>query len=110
MKIASVADVKAHFSAFMKESESGPVIITRNGKPAAVLLNVVDEAEIEGLVLAYSPKFRAVIQTALEVIRQTGGIPHEEFWQQLDTAYAEPAASKPAGEQETAKPRGKRRS
>ena len=55
MKIASVADVKAHFSAYMKESESGPVIITRNGKPAAVLLNVVDEDEIEGLLLAFSP-------------------------------------------------------
>lgn len=57
MRIASVADMKAHFSAFLKESAKGPVIITRNGKPTAVLLNVEDEDELEGLVLAYSPKF-----------------------------------------------------
>lgn len=31
MKIASVADGKAYFSAYMKETEAGPVMITRNG-------------------------------------------------------------------------------
>jgi hypothetical protein len=29
MKIASVADVKAHFSAYLKASEQEPVLITR---------------------------------------------------------------------------------
>ena len=38
MKIAAVADVKAHLSAYVDECENeGPVIITRNGK-APVLL------------------------------------------------------------------------
>lgn len=89
MKIASVADVKAHFSAYMKESETGPVVITRNGKPAAILLNVVDEDEIEGLILAYSPKFHAILHAAREEIKQTGGIPHDDFWQQVDTDYGD---------------------
>jgi prevent-host-death family protein len=89
MKIASVADVKARFSAYLKDSESGPVIITRNGKPAAVLLNIGDEDEIEGLLLAYSPKFHAILQAARAEIRQTGGIPHDEFWQQVDAEYTD---------------------
>ncbi len=89
MKIASVAEVKAHFSAYIKESEAGPVIITRNGKPAAILLPVIDENEIEGLLLAYSPKFRAILQAGREEIKQTGGIPHDEFWQQVDAEYAD---------------------
>ena len=38
MKIASVADVKARFSSFLRESKEGPVIVTRNGKPVGVLL------------------------------------------------------------------------
>ena len=38
MKIASVADVKARLSAYLKESEAGPVVVTRNGKAVAVLL------------------------------------------------------------------------
>ena len=87
MKIASVADVKARFSAYMKESETGPVVITRNGKPAAVLVNIVDEDELDGLLLAYSPKFRAILQAAREEIQKTGGIPHDEFWQQIDDEY-----------------------
>jgi len=57
MKIASVADVKARLSAYLQACEEGPVIITRNGKPAAVLLAVQDEDELERLVLAYSPNF-----------------------------------------------------
>jgi len=60
MKIASVADVKARLSAYMQACEEGPVIITRNGKPAAVLLAVQDEDELERLVLAYSPKFQTL--------------------------------------------------
>src|SRR5207302_5172871 len=62
MKIASVADVKARLSAFLKESEEGPVIITRNGKAVAVLLAVTDDDELERLVLAHSPKFRAILE------------------------------------------------
>ena len=87
MRIASVADMKAHFSAFLKESAKGPVIITRNGKPTAVLLNVKDEDELEGLILAYSPKFRALLQAARDEVRTSGGIPHDEFWRQVDAEF-----------------------
>jgi len=45
MKIASVADVKSRLSAYLKEIEQDPVIITRNGKAVAVLLAVADEDE-----------------------------------------------------------------
>ena len=53
MKIAALADVKAHLSAYVDECENeGPVIITRNGKPAAVLLAPRDNDDLERLVLA----------------------------------------------------------
>lgn len=93
MKIASIAQVKARFSAYIKESQSGPVVVTCNGRPAAVLLNIVDEDELEGLLLAYSPKFQALLHTAREEIRATGGIPHDEFWQQVEAEDAEEPAS-----------------
>jgi len=54
-------------------------VITRNGRSAAVLLAVEDEEELERLVLAYSPKFRAILDQARQQTRQTGGIRHEEF-------------------------------
>ena len=84
MKIASVADVKARFSAFLKASEHGPVIVTRNGRPAAVLLSVQDEDEIERLILAYSPKFQKILGAARRQIREGQGIPHEDFWKEVE--------------------------
>jgi len=84
MRIASVADVKARFSAFLKASKRGPVVVTRNGKPAAVLLSVEDEDEIERLTLAYSPKFRKMLKLARQQIRKGGGIRHEDFWREVE--------------------------
>ena len=84
MKIASVADVKARFSAFLKASKSGPVVVTRNGKPAAVLLSVDDEDEIERLTLAYSPKFQKMLSLARQQIREERGIRHEDFWREVE--------------------------
>ena len=84
MKIASVADVKARFSSFLKESKRGPVIVTRNGKPTAVLLSVEEEDEIERLALAYSPKFQKLLSLARQQIREGAGIPHEDFWREVE--------------------------
>lgn len=84
MRIASVADVKARFSAFLKASKRGPVIVTRNGKPAAVLLSIDDEDEIDRLILAYSPKFQKMLSLAKQQIREGGGIRHEDFWREVE--------------------------
>src|ERR1700693_2416212 len=84
MKIGSVADVKARLSAYLKESQDGPVIITRNGKAVAVLLAVTDEDELERLVLAHSPKFQAILEKSRRQIEETGGIPHDQFWREVE--------------------------
>ena len=88
MKVASVADVKAHFSAFLKASEQGPVIVTRKGKPVAVLLAAGDEEELERLVMAHSPKLQAILEAARQRFRAGAGIPHETFWQEVETENA----------------------
>ncbi len=84
MKIAPIADVKARFSAYLRDSEEGPVSITRNGKPVAVLLSLEDEEEIERMVLAYSPKFQSILQASKQQIRNQGGIEHEDFWRGVE--------------------------
>jgi len=80
MKIAPVADVKARFSAYLKESEEGPVVVTRNGKPVAVLISMEDEEELERIILAYSPKFQSLLEKSRKQIQDKGGIPHQDFW------------------------------
>ena len=84
MKIAPVAELKAQFSAYLKSSAEGPVVVTRHGKPVAVLLSIEDEEELERLVLAYTPKFQGILEAAREQIRETGGIGHDDFWQGVD--------------------------
>ena len=86
MKIASVADVKAHFSAYLRASEEGPVIITRNGKPAAVLSAVTGEEELERLMMAHSPRVQAILEEARQRIQAGAGIPNEEFWEDVEGA------------------------
>src|SRR5262245_19370393 len=89
MKIASVADVKARLSAYLKVSQQGPVVITRNGKAVAVLVAVTDEDELERLVLAHSPKFQALLHKSRRQIEETGGIPHDVFWREVEAENSE---------------------
>lgn len=56
------------------------VVITRNGKPAAVLLPVNDDTELERLALAYSRKLQAILAEAREQVRAGEGISHETLW------------------------------
>src|SRR5271166_5500641 len=91
MKIASVADIKARLSAYLKESEQGPVVVTRNGKAVAVLLAVTDDDELERLVLAHSPKFQALLDKSRRQIGETGGIPHDQFWREVQADSREAA-------------------
>jgi prevent-host-death family protein len=84
MKIASVADVKANLSAYIKASTEELVVITRNGKPVAVLLPMEDDDELERLALAYSRRFQAILHQAREQVRAGGGIPHDDFWRDIE--------------------------
>jgi len=84
MKIAPVAEVKARFSAYLKASADGPIVVTRNGKPVAVLLAMEDEDDLERLILTYSPKFRALLEGAREQIREGKGREHAAFWGEVE--------------------------
>src|SRR5207253_1161539 len=97
MKIASVAEVKSQFSAFLKASEGGPVVVTRNGKPVAVLVGVQDEEEIERLLMAYSPQLRAILDRSRKQIAEGGGIGHEQFWAELETPKAPKSRGRAGG-------------
>jgi prevent-host-death family protein len=81
MKIAALADVKAHLSAYVDECKSeGPVIITRNGKAAAVLLAPEDNDDLERLMLAHSRRFQSLLAKSRRSIKTGKGVSHDEFW------------------------------
>lgn len=80
MRIASVAEVKARLSAYLKATRRGPVVITKNGALVGVLLAPGDEDDLVRLLMAYSPKLRSILDAARQRIREGKGIPHDELW------------------------------
>jgi len=89
MKIASLADVKAHLSAYVDEAEAeGPVIITRNGKAVAVLLAPTDDEDLEQLVLSRSPRFRALLNKSRQSLKAGKGLARDKFWQTVEARNA----------------------
>ena len=81
MRIAPLADVKARLSAYLEECErEGPIVITRNGRPAAVLLTPLNEDDLEGLLFARSPRFQALLERSRRSIRAGKGLTHKDFW------------------------------
>jgi len=80
MNIAPLADVKARFSAYIKKTQDGPVVVTKNGRPVVLLLNIADEDDLERILLANSKKFQAMLDAAEQRIKEAGGISHEDLW------------------------------
>ncbi|MBI2149690.1 MAG: type II toxin-antitoxin system Phd/YefM family antitoxin [Acidobacteria bacterium] len=81
MKIAPLADVKARLSAYIEQSEAeGPVVITRNGRAVAVLVAPVDDADVENLVFARSPRLQKLLAKSRASIKAGRGLSSKEFW------------------------------
>lgn len=80
MRIAPVAEVKSRFSHYLDEAQESPVVVTRNGRPIAVITGVTDPDDLERLILSHTPRFRRLLAAAERRISETGGVPHDEFW------------------------------
>lgn len=81
MKIAPLADVKARLSAYLDEcGVDGPIVITRNGKPAAVLVVPRDDEDLEHLLLGRSPQFQALLDRSRQSVKEGRGLSEKDFW------------------------------
>lgn len=89
MRIASLADVKTHLSTYIDQcTTDGPIVITRNGKPAAVLVAPLDDDDLENLVLARSPRFQAMLARSRQSIEEGKDLSEETFWSTVDRRHA----------------------
>lgn len=86
MKIASVAEIKSQLSAFLKATEAGPVVVTKNGRAVAVLVGVQDDDEVEQLLMAYSPRLQAIVEASRKQIRDGDVLTHDEFWAEVEAS------------------------
>ena len=85
MRIAPLADVKSKLSAYLDECKTdGPIVITRNGKPAAVLVYPVDDEDLENIIFSRSPRLQALLYKSRQSIREGKGLTEGEFWQAVE--------------------------
>jgi prevent-host-death family protein len=81
MRIVPLADAKARLSAYVDQcADDGPVIITRNGKPVAVLVAPVDDDDLDQLMLTRSKRFQALLNKSRRSIAAGKGLSRDEFW------------------------------
>jgi prevent-host-death family protein len=84
MRIVSVAKAKSQLSAYLDEAaESGPIVITRNGKAVAVMLAPRDDDQLEEILLMHSKKFQTMLETSRKSIKAGKATSHDAFWQQV---------------------------
>jgi prevent-host-death family protein len=84
MKIVPLAKVKTHFSAYVDALPEEAVIVTRNGEPAALLLPLSKEDDLESILLLNSKTFRRVIEESRAQYRSGQTLSHEEFWEEAE--------------------------
>ena len=83
-KTLSLSDVKTHFPSLVNgvRQRADEVIVTRNGKPAAILLNYEEYQGLqETLEVLASPMMRRMIDTSRKYFRRGGkGLSIEEVF------------------------------
>lgn len=58
MKIESITEVKKRFTQIVRElGETGMVIVTKDGRPAAVVMQAGEDTDLEALALSTSRRF-----------------------------------------------------
>jgi prevent-host-death family protein len=78
VKVENIKEVKARFNRIVKElATEGSVVITRNGRPCAVLMPINEDTDLEIVALSQNKRFWKLYDAALEKA-------NEEGWTSLD--------------------------
>jgi len=78
VKVKNIKEVKARFNRILNElATEGSVVITRNGRPCAVLMPITEDTDLEIVALFQNKRFWKLYDAALEKA-------NEEGWTSLD--------------------------
>lgn len=107
MKVATQSEVAADFAQYVKAAKQGPVVVTSNGKPIAVLLRSESDEDVERLLMGHSPKLQSLLETARARFRKGRGIPHETFWKEVAAENATRVSKRTRAGKNRGKQRGR---
>jgi prevent-host-death family protein len=75
--------VKDKFSAYVEACKESPVVVTKNGKPVAMLVPIEDEDDLDSLLLAHNPRFIQILEEGYKRIQEGHGMKSEEFFAEV---------------------------
>jgi prevent-host-death family protein len=74
VKEVPLSEVKDDLSKYLRQAEQRPVVITRHGKPAGVLIGFESEDDWFDFRLENDPRFLARVEKARASLRSGGGV------------------------------------
>ena len=79
MRIQNIREVKAKLSQIVANlPQEGSVVITKNGRPCAVLMPVTEETDLETVALSQNRRFWEIYDEAIGRAEEEGWTPLKE--------------------------------
>jgi prevent-host-death family protein len=79
MKVENIKEVKARFNRIVSDLPiEGSVIITKNGRPCAVLMPITKDTDLDILALSHNKRFWSLYDAALEKANREGWTPLDD--------------------------------
>ncbi len=82
MKIVPLNEVKNRFSTYVELSKREDIVVTKNGRPVAILHAVSDD-DLEDYLFESDPRFIARIEALRRGFRRRGGTPLADVRREL---------------------------
>jgi len=83
MKIAPLAEVKDRLSAYIDAAKESAIVVTRNGKPVALLTPILEDDDLDSLLLTHDRKFRRLLEQARDRVRAGRYLSSAQFWREV---------------------------
>jgi prevent-host-death family protein len=87
-----IADATQPMATYVQQTERGPVVLTDNGRPVAVIV-AIENADMETASLSLNPKFLAIIERSRARREREGGLSSDEVRRQLGLPRKSPGKS-----------------
>ena len=83
MKVVEKAAATRTLAEYAAEIDSGPVVVTSEGRPVAALVPI-ENADLETVALSTNRQFLDLIERSRARVRSEGGVSSEEVRRRLD--------------------------
>lgn len=79
MKKVTLTEVEGHFAEYLRLAEEEEVVITREGKPAGILIGFRSEEDWSDYELEQDPGFLRRIEASRQSLKERGGLRLEDL-------------------------------